>query len=481
MGLARRSVASINWNIVANLVTLVVLLGRSVLLARWLPVEVFGIYALATSILGITSVLAGFGMPGAFLHRTEETEDEEQAAAVYFTLRGTFSLIWVFLVVLGASVFAGGQLRSTLIALAVLKSIGLHFTQTPALILVRRVVHRRLAVIKVLDAMVGTAIALGLAWQGATLWALLAPEIVYSVLRVFSLYVWRPVWRPRLAWSPAQVRYFLSFGARNLLADVLLRTLDRLDDLWTGFYLGEGSLGLYSRAYAFATYPRRILAAPINLVAGGTYAELKGNRLRLSKAFFRINAFLVRSGFFLAGLIMLVSPEFVRLALGAKWLPMLGAFRLMLIFSLLDPIKITLADLFVAVGQPEQVVKARLVQLVVLLLGLFLLGLPLGTTGVALAVDTMLAIGIGMLLWKAQEHVDFSFKQLFLAPSLALTISLCLASITVMIPGVSGSDWQTAGIKAAAFVPIYAGALFALERKQSRTMVARLSQLLREA
>ena len=36
-----------------------------------------------------------------------------------------------------------------------------------------------------------------------------------------------------------------------------------------------------------------------------------------------------------AVLLALVAPEFIRLALGAKWLPMLTAFRLMLVFTLL--------------------------------------------------------------------------------------------------------------------------------------------------
>ena len=54
-------------------------------------------------------------------------------------------------------------------------------------------------------------------------------------------------------------------------------------------------------------------------------------------------------------------------------MPMLDAFRLMLVFTLFDPIKITVANLFIAVGEPEKVVRTRFIQAAVLIAGLFLL------------------------------------------------------------------------------------------------------------
>jgi len=260
------------------------------------------------------------------------------------------------------------------------------------------------------------------------------------------------------------MRYFLSFGSRNLLASILLRALDRVDDLWTGSYLGETPMGFYSRAYTFATYPRKLLAAPINTVTVGTYAELKGDRLRLSRVFFRTNAFLVRSGFLLAGLLALVAPEFIRLFLGAKWIPMIDAFRLMLVFTMMDPMKMTIGNLFLAVGVPEKVVQVRFVQLTILIFGLFLLGPWLGIVGVAIAVDLMLIVGIGILLWQARIHVDFSPIRLFAVPSVALAAGMILAQVSVTLPGILGSDWHTGSLKALIFLTVYGAILYSLER-----------------
>jgi O-antigen/teichoic acid export membrane protein len=417
MTLAKRSVTSVGWNVALSFVQVAVGFVRSVILARLLPVEAFGIYAFAGSIVTLSTILPNFGMGGAFLHRSEETEDENKTAAVHLTLKAIFTTIWMVVLLLGALIFTTGQTRLALSVLTITQG-GVLLCQTPDLILVRRVAHRRLALLQSLNIVVSAVTAVLLAWSGIELWALLSTDVITLILTVFFLYIWRPVWRPRLTWSPPAMRYFLRYGRSNVVAQALLKALDRVDDLWTGAFLGNAAMGYYSRAYAFATYPRMILAQSINQVAGGTYAEVAKERKRLSQAFFRTNAFLVRSGFYLAGLLALIAPELIRLLLGVKWLPMLDAFRLMLVFTLFDPIKMTVSNLFLAVGRPQEVVRARVVQLAVMAVGLVTLGPRWGIAGVALAVDIMLLVGIAILLRQSRKFVDFSTKVLFLAPGL---------------------------------------------------------------
>lgn len=482
MNLAQRSITSIAWNGLANAIKMVVFFGRSVLLSRWLPKQVFGTYATANVVVGITVYLAVFGMGGAFLHRSKETEDEAHAAAVHFTLKLIFTILWASALIAGALLFTQDDTRLAII-LVTLSTAGIELTQTGSMILVRRVVHRRLALLQTVNVFATTGVALSLGWlslQGQplngllvginaddlALWALLGTDVATMIVSIFFLYVWRPVWRPRLAWSTETVRYYLNFGWRNFMNQVLLRALDHVDDLWTRVYLGTIPLADYSRAYTFATHPRRALGAPLNAVVGGTYAELKGNRLRLSRVFFRTNAFILRSAFLIGGLLALIAPEFIRLLLTEKWITMLSAFRLMLVFTLLDPIRQTVAHLFIAVGVPEKVGVARFTQLIVLVAGLFLLGPTFNIVGVALAVDLMLLTGIVYLLWHAREYVDFSLRRLFLAPTIALLPALLAGYAASLHPAVVGSDWYTGAAKAITFTLLYGIILLLLEYKE---------------
>lgn len=465
--LAERSIVSVSSNAVAQLRQIGVGVVRSVLLARLLPVDVFGIYGWASSVVSLTSIVANFGMGSAFLHRTAETQDEQQAAAVQFTLQLLFTSAWTILLLAASFVLASGRTRTALLVLVGVTA-NLQLTHTPRLLLRRRVMHRRLALYQVINVFLSALVAVGLAVRGVTLWALLATDVMRAVVGALVFCFWMPVWKPRMAWAPNVVGYFLRLGSRQLLAEGLVVTLDRLDDLWTGVYLGDTALGYYSRAYTFATYPRKLLASPISLVASGTYAELKKHRHRLSKAFFRVNALPVRSGFVIAGTLSLIAPELIRIALGPKWLPFLIPFRLMLIYTLLDPIRGTVANLFVAVGRPEEVVRARAAQLVVLLAGLFGVGLPLGTTGVAIPADGMLLVGIVILLRQARTFVDFSPLKLLGVPSLSLCAGLALAWAGAVLVGSELGNWYSAAIKLAAFLTAYFGMLLALERRVSR-------------
>ena len=124
MGLAKRSVTAVAWNIPANLLTLPILLVRGILLSRWLPVPSFGIYAYASSIVGLSALLADFGIGSALLHRAPETEDEQEAAAVHFTLKLLLGGVWLALLVAGTLIFAEGELRLALLVLGGITALG---------------------------------------------------------------------------------------------------------------------------------------------------------------------------------------------------------------------------------------------------------------------------------------------------------------------------------------------------------------------
>lgn len=477
MSLAGRTVTALSWNMGVSAVTAVLLLVRTTLLTRWISPEHFGTYTLAYAIVAGSSLVASFGLSGAFLHRSYETRDEQQAAATHFTLQTTFSSIWCVLLVACTLVFARGDLRTALLVITP-AVFGILLTQTPRVIFMRRVVHRRLALLTLTNIAFTTVVSLPLAWRGAGLWALLATDVVALLVHLVFLYGWQPVWKPRFVWSPRSVRYFLRFGGQNVLADLSAQLLDRLDDLWAGIYLGQASLGHYSRAYAFASHPSRLLAWPVNAVAGGTYAELKGDRLRLSQAFFRINALLVRTGFFVAGLLYLVMPEFIRLFLTDAWWPMLPAFRLMLLFTLLNPIKVTVADLYVAVGNPRGVLYARLIQLALLLGGLYVFGSLWGIAGVAIAVDVMLLAGIVFLLGGARRYVDYSLRRLLLIPVLALAAAIALPYVVFWGWGLAGNPWLSASIKLLLFSGTYVLIGLSLEWSQARRMLSAVRRTL---
>lgn len=475
MGLAWRSVTSTAWNLIVNFVRMPIALIQSIILARLLPVEYFGIVAGMVAVVRLSAIFFEFGFNGAYLHRAPETQDEEHATAVMFSLRIVFFTIWLVGLLVFATFFLEEIRQDVLIVLA-FSTYFLEITNVARDVLIRRVQHKRIAILDLTLTIIVFVITVLVAVTTHSIWALLVVNLLSPIITALMLIFWKPVWRPRLDFDRTMVKYYLNFGSRVVSGEVLGVALDKVDDLWTNIFLGDRALGYYSRAYQFALYPRIILAIPVNTVTSGTYAELKYDRRRLSQAFFQVNSLLVRSGFLLAGVLAVIAPEFIRIFLGVKWMPMLEPFRLMLVYTLFDPIKLTIASVLVAVGKPEKVSIARTIQLLIMVVGLFVLGSPYGISGVALAVDLMLVAGIAILLYFVGPYVDYSFKRLFGVPILALAAGIGITWLINALWDQSVSDWLSMIVKGAIFLIGYLGILFLLDGrdiiKESRLIIS---------
>lgn len=466
--LTSRSITSVKWNVISNIVHIIINLTQSIILARLLPIETFGIVAGAASIVGITGGLSNFGMRGAFNFRCKETEDLEITAGVHFTLQLFINIIWTALMLAGGFLFirdSGDGFRMAFIVLT-LSEAALTMCNTPNFILIRLVQHKRLAMISMTNVILTLLVSGTLAILKQPLWSLLSSQLVSVLVSVVFLYVFRPVWKPKFKWSTSTVKYFLNFGSKQVVSSFLMDALDKVDELWTKSFLGSVPLGFYSKAYSFALYPGLVLAGPVNKVAMGTYAEVAQDRKKLSSAFFQTNALLTRSGFFLVGLFFLVAPEFIRIILGERWMPMLTAFRLMLPFTLFDPMKKTMANLFVAVGKPEIIVKIRAIQLVTMLAGLFTLGYLFNIEGVALAVDLMMLVGVGLILQKSKTFVDYSLKELFLNPLICMLAGLLIGYGFDYYVSPKMPDILSALVEMSGFTLIFFGVFYLIDKQE---------------
>jgi len=464
MSISQRSILSSIYTLGASGFNTIIQLFRSILLARLIAPEIFGVYSFAASFVLVTSAIPNFGMSSALLHRAPESEGEEPLR-VHFTILLIINILWAIVIALiAALIFPQENLWVLWVFLATQFVDNLVITSRT--LLMRRVELKRIAIIDTISIGLSTASALLFAWKGFGIQGLISTDIIAAIVAVFGYLIIRPPWKVHLGWSPTIARYLLNFGYRTFLGNLVSQALDYTDNLWTGQFLGKSSLGYYSRAYTFSSYPRKVLAIPINSVASGTYAELKENPKQLSQAFFRANALLVRTGFYMAGLLALIAPEFIYLVIGEQWLPMLGAFRLMLLFTLLDPLRLTLASLFIAVGKPEKLFWIRLIQLGVMIIGLFIFGNLWGISGVAIAVNIMIFFGIIIMFWQARAYVRFSLLRLFGSPILALFIGFLIAYYATTLLSTNASYWVTGATKSIAFGAVYGAIILIFEHKE---------------
>jgi O-antigen/teichoic acid export membrane protein len=428
---------------------------RSIILARLLTPRDFGVIALALFFLSITNQFRHFGFNWALIHRGTEIA---KATSTHFILRMSMSLVMMILTLFAVPLllhFYPNQLQmiSALIAfsiLEILKSVN----STPNFTLRKAMEFRYLAILDVVSSLAMTILAPIMALLGFGFWSLVGEQVIAELVRAVGFWGIRRPWQLSFEYDPKIARWYFRFGSFVFLSSSLTFLLDQFDDFWTGTALGAVPLGFYSRAYEFARYPRRAVANPITRVFFPVYAKLQHDRIGLSKAFYRASSLMIRVGFPLSLVFVLVAPEFTQIFIGVKWLPMVPVFRFMILYALLDPIILTSGHLLTAIGRPQILTRIKIFQLIVFIPAIIILSHNFGVEGVAIAVDLMAIIGLILMFIRIRRFVDFSLCNMLCYPLVSLLLA---GGITLFIKGSLSltSNWLSFIVKGGLAAAIY--------------------------
>jgi O-antigen/teichoic acid export membrane protein len=448
-------------------VTLTLGFTRSVLLARLLLPEHFGVVTLALFYVSLATQLRSFGLDQALVHRRDA---DETVRRTYFALRVLSGALGVVVIMAAAPALAHlypamPLLGWVLLALAAVDALRV-FSGVQETMLSKDLAFAQLAAIDVVASATMTVVAPLLAWSGWGVWALVAEQGSGFAARAVMAWLAFRRWPARWGWDGPTARWFWEYGKPTWGTSNLSFLATRFDDFWIGSTLGGVRLGFYSRAYAFAHYPRRVVVNPLVDVLTPVFAHLQADRLRLSQAFYRATYVILRGGFLVTGIFALVMPEFIHLVIGDQWRPMLVTFRLMLVYTLLDALHLNAMNLLLAVGRPRQAQRTMAVRTLVFIPGVILGAQLWDIDGVALAADAMAVAGGILLCRYLWEVVDFSLFSLAFWPALAIGVAWSGGMLLESASRGQGA-WALAAEKIAVFGALYVGLLLAAERAQA--------------
>ena len=192
MSIAQRSIRSTTWEFFSNLATIPINFLQSIVIARLLPIDYFGIYAGMFALVSLTRVLLQFGLNSAFLNRVPETEDEDKALSVLFTFRFLLDTIWAVILISIALLLFSDLRKLSLIVLTIGNYLDI-LTNTPQLLLIRQVKHQRVAFIRMTSSILVAVISISIAILTQSIWALLISSVVPIIWNTILLYIWRPI------------------------------------------------------------------------------------------------------------------------------------------------------------------------------------------------------------------------------------------------------------------------------------------------
>lgn len=314
--------------------------AASMVLARLLTPEEFGVYSVAMAAVGLVGVLRDFGVNRYLIQEKDLTEAR---------LRTAFGLMLATSWGLGALLYAasgtiadfyGEPDLAEVLDLICIAFVVMPFGSAAHALLSREMRFGALYLIAVPPAVAGAAASVGLALAGWSHMSLAWGAVLSSLLTSLAALAWRRD-VARLTPSLAEWRRVLSFGGWATAASALGQMAVRAPDLVVGRMLGLGAAGLYGKAVGIADVFQLQVMSAVDPVALTAVARAVRSGQEVRPPYLRAVACVTGLGWPFYAFVVLMAFPIVRLLFGPQWddiVPLVQLLCLSRMVRLLVPI-----------------------------------------------------------------------------------------------------------------------------------------------
>jgi O-antigen/teichoic acid export membrane protein len=443
----------------------------SVLLARLLVPDDFGLLGMVLVFVGVGQLFADFGI-GSAIVQSQTTSRLVLSSCFWANLAVGVGL--ALLLSLAAPLVAWFYDRPEAGPLVVVAAIGL--VLSAAMVVPRSSLYRDMRFAEIAQAqffgsLLGALAAIACAWSGFGVWSLLIQPLAgTTVTLLLSMYFSR--WMPRLEFSWPGIRGLIRFSAGVLGSDLLSYANRNTDSLIIGRGLGGVQLGYYSMAYQLMLYPLQQVSGVIVRVLFPTLSQLQGDMARFRDAYLKSISSIALVTFPMMIGLFAVADDFVQVVLGVKWLPMLSVLRILVWVGMIQSVATTVGTLYLSTGNVRQMFYMSLASTPILLAGIGI-GLNWGIEGVAAgyAIATFSLFYVSLTV--AFRLAGLRIADFHRAVARPLAASLCMLVAIVMLQGalIGLESTVRLGLLIAFGIVVYGAASLVINRTQVRDIM----------
>lgn len=439
----RSGVASgVRWGTFDRTVQTALRTGTTVLLARLVAPEDFGLVAIALVVVNFAALLSGLGLGPALVQRTDLRDEH---VAVAFTLSAAFGVALAALTALSAfpaaAFFHEPSLRRILPVLAVVfvcKGVEL----TPNDMLVRELRFRAYYLTSTTAVTVASAVGVALAVAGLGVWSLVSLSVIEAVLA--SALAWvvalrAGVWSPALSLDRAAMRDLLPYSSYVTVSLLVGYGQGNVDNLLIGRVLGTRPLGYYNLAYRAFLLPLQRFGEVVSDSVFPALVAVKDDLPRLRSGFLRSSQYVALVFFPLTVGMAVTAPQAVPVVFGRQWEPAVHTLQVLALTGPLLSMSRLKGVLCMAIGKPSWDLWLNLFG-VALFVPAFALGVQHGILGVAVGFAVAAAVEAPVVLVTMSRALRARWTALLrpLAPVAAATL--------VMAAGAAGTGALLEGL-----------------------------------
>ena len=424
----------------------IVTFGGGVVLARILTPAEFGLFAIATFLVGTFALLSDFGLAPSFIQRKEELTEID--LRVGFTLQQILTSLVVFVLFAAAPLLARMYPKAPPETVWLVRMIAFNLYLTSwrsmsALQLERQLRYDKLARIEVVEALLYQVVVLSLAITGHGVWSLVWATLAQGSMGTLLVYLAAP-WRVQLGFDARIAGSILRFGIPFQITLLTNSVGNWVTPLLVGGLIGPQAVGYLTWASSNGRKPL-VLVDNAMRIAFPHFSRIQDDRAEVERTVVRYLTYLLLPAGLWFSVLVTAGPILVRLIYTEKWVPAVPAlalFALAMGFDVIGWVGAVVSNSLGLVKFVTRIVLAISVVKIVLSVPLvFMFGYTGVAVGYLIAASLMpyllngLGPGAARRLLRVQAWITLPILAGLLAGSLALLLplpSIARAVLTVL-------------------------------------------------
>lgn len=402
----------------AQLVSFIV----SIVLARMLAPNDYGIISLVTIFTIIMQVFVDSGLGNALIQKKDA--DDIDFSTVFYT-NILFCIILYLILFFCAPLIAKFYNNDSLIVLT--RVLGITILISGVKNVQQAYVSRNMIFKKFFFATLAGTIGAGiigivLAFKGFGVWALVVQQLVN--LAVDTLFLWFTVkWRPKKVFSFKRLISLFSYGWKLLLSSLINNVYNNIRQLAIGKVYSAESLAYYNKATQFPEIIVNNINTSIDSVLLPTMSKEQENKEKI-KAMTKRS--IKTSTFIMAPLMMglaFTSNNIVKILLTEKWMQCVPYLIIFSIAYMFWPIHTANLNAIKSIGRSDIFLKLEIIKKVI---GVLLMILTMKISVMAMAVSLLIGEFFDQIInsWPNRKLIDYGYIQQTkdIIPSITLAV-----------------------------------------------------------
>ena len=341
----------------------------TMVLARLIAPEEFGLVAIVTVFTGLFSLLSDMGVGVAIVQYRDLTE-EDYGALFGFSVLLALGLTAAFCA--ASPLIAAFYGDARLIPLCCAASPQLLFAtlnMVPSGLMLKERRFDAIGIRLVCATVVSGAVAIGLALGGAGCYAL----VVQSGLSAFIVLAWnlaaRGVRYVSLRFKGPLKRIF-SYSAYQFGFSLINYFSRNLDNMLIGRFMGSAQLGYYDKAYKLTGYPLSAFSSVIGSIIQPYMAEHQDEPDAIFNCFMKVEKLLSLVGAGVAVVFMCASSEIIQVCFGPGWESAIPVFAVLGVSVYFQMMGNPSGAFFQSLGRTDYMFRVGLINTCITVVGL---------------------------------------------------------------------------------------------------------------